>query len=438
MARFHKGRDGQPHKCTAKPGKCPLGGEHFDSIEECEAAIERENAANSGSISLSKTTYIETHDSTKPTDDSELSSGKSREISSDYMPLDLSDDDYDKLDSYSGRQLFVPNEVITTMDRLRHGDLYNVTEINGVKFNGKGVATKNGRKYVTFSDADGNYLRLEKSASTQLHIKNLGPSKANEIATAMTDMREQHRDNLKRAEERFEKALDRDGVGSFDVEAVRQASEDTAYMVEEELSSGRAKNTYEAYQNVGRKLLKNGFDADDETTAQAKAATVVEALGQRATLDRLESDGHSGLKPVSEESDREVYEYVATVRANAESSLDASNRKITALKDSLRTSKPGAERNAMMLDLTEAMRASHRSMDIKRTCNNIVRAHDIIGSSWTHAAFSEIAGDSDFRSVDSAVDYTLSYSTSSIENNYRADSRKFKRQLLSAIGKQYI
>lgn len=41
--RFHVGRDGNPKECTAEPGKCPLGGEHYDSMEKCYAAIEKNN-----------------------------------------------------------------------------------------------------------------------------------------------------------------------------------------------------------------------------------------------------------------------------------------------------------------------------------------------------------------------------------------------------------
>lgn len=44
--RFHIGRDGQPHECTAETGKCPLGGEHYDSLEKCETAVEKTTAHN--------------------------------------------------------------------------------------------------------------------------------------------------------------------------------------------------------------------------------------------------------------------------------------------------------------------------------------------------------------------------------------------------------
>lgn len=52
--RFHIGRDGQPHKCTAKPGRCPLGGEHYPTYEDAEKAAE-DNARPAGSeMRLSK------------------------------------------------------------------------------------------------------------------------------------------------------------------------------------------------------------------------------------------------------------------------------------------------------------------------------------------------------------------------------------------------
>lgn len=59
MARFHIGRDGNPRECTAEPGKCPLGGEHYDSMEKATEAAERQvashSAASSGSTRLTKT-----------------------------------------------------------------------------------------------------------------------------------------------------------------------------------------------------------------------------------------------------------------------------------------------------------------------------------------------------------------------------------------------
>lgn len=60
MARFHVGRDGNPKECTAEAGKCPLGGEHYDSEEACEKAIEKTNASkNSRSSSSLKKTSVE-------------------------------------------------------------------------------------------------------------------------------------------------------------------------------------------------------------------------------------------------------------------------------------------------------------------------------------------------------------------------------------------
>ena len=42
MARYHIGRDGQPHVCKAQEGQCPLGGEHYDDLKECERAAEKQ------------------------------------------------------------------------------------------------------------------------------------------------------------------------------------------------------------------------------------------------------------------------------------------------------------------------------------------------------------------------------------------------------------
>lgn len=39
--RFHIGRDGQPHECTAEAGKCPLGGEHYSTMETATHAAEK-------------------------------------------------------------------------------------------------------------------------------------------------------------------------------------------------------------------------------------------------------------------------------------------------------------------------------------------------------------------------------------------------------------
>lgn len=44
--RFHIGRDGQPHECSAEQGKCPLGGEHYPTFEVAEHAAERLNENN--------------------------------------------------------------------------------------------------------------------------------------------------------------------------------------------------------------------------------------------------------------------------------------------------------------------------------------------------------------------------------------------------------
>lgn len=94
MARFHVGRDGNPHKCTAEPGKCPLGGEHYDSLEKCEAAVEKSNASNNGtrSSSLKKPDIVKMPDNRDPFQ-VVLPAGdyKVAFTSSDY---DITEDDY--------------------------------------------------------------------------------------------------------------------------------------------------------------------------------------------------------------------------------------------------------------------------------------------------------------------------------------------------------
>ena len=41
MAKYHIGKDGNPHICKATPGQCPLGGEHYDSLAKATAAAEQ-------------------------------------------------------------------------------------------------------------------------------------------------------------------------------------------------------------------------------------------------------------------------------------------------------------------------------------------------------------------------------------------------------------
>lgn len=40
--KIHISKSGNPEKCSAKKKPCPLGGEHFDTIDEAYAAIEKE------------------------------------------------------------------------------------------------------------------------------------------------------------------------------------------------------------------------------------------------------------------------------------------------------------------------------------------------------------------------------------------------------------
>ncbi|HHT97151.1 MAG TPA: hypothetical protein GXZ90_04570 [Clostridiales bacterium] len=50
MTKFHINKHGMPAPCKAKPGNCPLGGDdrHYDTKEETQAAIDRENEKQHG------------------------------------------------------------------------------------------------------------------------------------------------------------------------------------------------------------------------------------------------------------------------------------------------------------------------------------------------------------------------------------------------------
>ena len=54
MARYHIGRDGEPHVCKAQEGQCPLGGEHFDDLRKCEKVCEERFAVRQGPFSKRK------------------------------------------------------------------------------------------------------------------------------------------------------------------------------------------------------------------------------------------------------------------------------------------------------------------------------------------------------------------------------------------------
>lgn len=42
--RYHTNSHGEPAPCNAKPGECPLGGDHYDSPEEAVQAFEERNS----------------------------------------------------------------------------------------------------------------------------------------------------------------------------------------------------------------------------------------------------------------------------------------------------------------------------------------------------------------------------------------------------------
>lgn len=54
MEKWHIGKDGEPHKCNAKNGRCPLGGQHYSSEEEAYAASESNTGRGREELSLSK------------------------------------------------------------------------------------------------------------------------------------------------------------------------------------------------------------------------------------------------------------------------------------------------------------------------------------------------------------------------------------------------
>lgn len=43
MNRYHVGSDGEPRRCTAQQGKCPLGGDHFISLRDAWEYVEEKN-----------------------------------------------------------------------------------------------------------------------------------------------------------------------------------------------------------------------------------------------------------------------------------------------------------------------------------------------------------------------------------------------------------
>lgn len=52
MSKFHINKHGVPAPCKAKPGNCPLGGDetHFNSQEEAQVAIDKQNEAKYGHL----------------------------------------------------------------------------------------------------------------------------------------------------------------------------------------------------------------------------------------------------------------------------------------------------------------------------------------------------------------------------------------------------
>lgn len=118
--RFHKGKDGSPKECTAEPGKCPLGGEHFDSFEACEAAIERDNASNAESkgTSLRKPNATPEVRSFSTADGTVLKSDGTIELSEPMSVIEADDgEDYDEaMETIEDITDGIEPQIISTVD----------------------------------------------------------------------------------------------------------------------------------------------------------------------------------------------------------------------------------------------------------------------------------------------------------------------------------
>ena len=54
--KYHIGEKGDPSPCRAEEGKCPLGGEHFDSVDDARKAYESSQSENIIPVKKKKTT----------------------------------------------------------------------------------------------------------------------------------------------------------------------------------------------------------------------------------------------------------------------------------------------------------------------------------------------------------------------------------------------
>lgn len=96
--RFHIGRDGNPHECHAEVGRCPLGGQHYSTMAEAEAASESRFESKS-SPSLSKTGSVST-ETTGSNNESNSWSGDTALIKAVDKMSDKADRDFIINDSF--------------------------------------------------------------------------------------------------------------------------------------------------------------------------------------------------------------------------------------------------------------------------------------------------------------------------------------------------
>lgn len=191
MARFHVGRDGNPKECTAEPGKCPLGGEHYGSMEECEAAIEKNAASHHSSSSTLKKQANGSNASTSLSTFSSIDDGvfhKDGEISMepgeyvcvayyDYEDdIELGDHEYNRYASmdWEGNEEVLDDE--PTEDDSDEIDQYQHLAVSDGKLKGKDILQVTNNYYTRDSgyyesEAGAEAIALKKSDADELGIE---------------------------------------------------------------------------------------------------------------------------------------------------------------------------------------------------------------------------------------------------------------------------
>ena len=93
MTRYHVGSDGAPKPCNAQPGNCPLGGEHFDNLENAERYAETKNEAEArgDSGSFTHSSGVNHWVEVESTDVNTEENGMGGEGERYYTDFDLSD-----------------------------------------------------------------------------------------------------------------------------------------------------------------------------------------------------------------------------------------------------------------------------------------------------------------------------------------------------------